>query len=349
MRRSRHDHLRTRIREADGGPACAEVPGDRGGAARRQPLPHDGSRAVEGPHGGERSGPASTACRPLEARGEGDRLGQPSTPMPIPAPATQEVRSPPPARPPATIIEPKTAALDRLHIAVPRAFRKKLAAARDALSHSHPGASDAEILEVALDLLLERAKRRGLVAKPRKTPPPSAPDCDGIPAHVAREVWTRDESKCQWPLAGGGVCGSTCRVELDHIRPKARGGRSTVANLRCLCRPHNERAAREILGDDIMDRFTCNPRGTRVREPTAEYAEVPPREPRSPAAAAVRGCGLPFGVCGCAARTRTRSGSSWGRRGPRAVSVEPVRDRASRQRMSERTALASSPGRLAER
>ena len=60
---------------------------------------------------------------------------------------------------------------------VTRRFMEKLAAARAALSHSHPGATEGEILEAGLDLLLERhAKRKGLVEKPLREPPPAKPD-----------------------------------------------------------------------------------------------------------------------------------------------------------------------------
>jgi hypothetical protein len=59
----------------------------------------------------------------------------------------------PPPRPPATV-EPLTAELRRLHVTVSRRLLDKLAAARDALSHSHPGASEEEILEIGLDLIL---------------------------------------------------------------------------------------------------------------------------------------------------------------------------------------------------
>jgi hypothetical protein len=70
-------------------------------------------------------------------------------------------------------VEPLTAELNRFHATVSRRFLEKLDRARDALSHSHPGASAEAILEAGLDLLLARdAKRKGLVAKPRSAPPP---------------------------------------------------------------------------------------------------------------------------------------------------------------------------------
>jgi 5-methylcytosine-specific restriction endonuclease McrA len=113
------------------------------------------------------------------------------------------------------------------------------------------------------------AKRRGLVKKPRKTPPPSR--THDVPAHVSREVWKRDDGRCQWRTADGGVCGSTHQVELDHVVPRARGGASTVDNLRCLCRWHNDRHAREVYGDEWMDQCTPKPTDHAVREPMVEY------------------------------------------------------------------------------
>jgi 5-methylcytosine-specific restriction endonuclease McrA len=92
---------------------------------------------------------------------------------------------------------------------------------------------------------------------------------------VKRAVWIRDDGRCQWPLEGGGVCGSTLRAEIDHVFPLARGGTSTVENTRVLCRVHNDLAARRIFGDDWMDRFTRK-RGTpRGADRPSSREEVP--------------------------------------------------------------------------
>jgi hypothetical protein len=131
--------------------------------------------------------------------------------------------------------EPLTADLSRLHITVSRPFLAKLEAARAALSHSHPGASAQEILEAALDLLLARhAKRKGLTDKPRRDPPPTSRR-EHVPAHVKRAAWERDGGRCQWPTEGGGVCGSTHRLQFDHVHPLGKGGASTIENVRLLC------------------------------------------------------------------------------------------------------------------
>ncbi|WP_242393578.1 HNH endonuclease signature motif containing protein [Anaeromyxobacter oryzisoli] len=168
------------------------------------------------------------------------------------APSSREVRG--------ESVEPLSADLRRLHFNVSRRFLEKLDAARDALSHSHPGAGTEEILEAGLDLLLARsAKRKGLVQKPLAERRPSQPD--HIPAAVKRAVWIRDGGRCQYPLDSGGICGSTYQLEFDHRKAQALGGRPTIKNIRLLCRAHNQRAAREVFGDALMDRYTRRSNG----------------------------------------------------------------------------------------
>ena len=151
--------------------------------------------------------------------------------------------------------EPLTEDLSRIHVTVSRRFLEKLQAARAAMSHSHPGATNEAILEAGLDLVLERhAKRRGLVKNPQKQTRPCAES--HIPAAVMREVWTRDEGRCQWPLESGGICASTHQVEVGHRKAQALGGASTAKNLRLLCRFHNLLEARQVFGDDFMNQFT---------------------------------------------------------------------------------------------
>jgi hypothetical protein len=208
--------------------------------------------------------PRPSAVQPVEpprlVPGESGSAAEPRSPAPASAPW------PAPA-PKHDSAEPLTAELRRLHITVSSRFLEKLAATTAALSHTHPGGNAEEILEAGLDLLLERqAKRNGLVKQPREKERPSAPD--HVPARVRRAVWERDGGRCQWPLESGGVCGSTLRVELDHIHPQALGGPSTVGNMRLLCRMHNDLAARRVFGEGWMDRFTQSAgRGSELELP----------------------------------------------------------------------------------
>jgi 5-methylcytosine-specific restriction endonuclease McrA len=70
-----------------------------------------------------------------------------------------------------------------------------------------------------------------------------------------REVWIRDEGRCQFRLENGELCGSTHRLQFDHLHPVALGGEPTVANLRLACSAHNLLAARRVFGDALMDRY----------------------------------------------------------------------------------------------
>jgi hypothetical protein len=164
-------------------------------------------------------------------------------PAPVPAPILDRV-------------EPLTADQRRFHVTVSKRFLAKLAAARDALSHSLPDADTEAVLEAALDLLLEKHDRRnGLVKKPRTAPAGPSARPRHIPAEVKRAVWIRDGGKCQWPIASGGICGSTRQLELDHIVPVARGGPSTIDNLRVTCRTHNQLHADQSFGRAHMELF----------------------------------------------------------------------------------------------
>jgi hypothetical protein len=169
--------------------------------------------------------------------------------------ALQPTATPTATATPRPTVDPLTADLRRLHVTVSRRFLEKLEAARDALSHARPGADAEAILEAGLDLILaQQAKRRAQVDRPRKAKA-LAEETAGVTAEVRRAVWARDAGRCQWPMDGGGICGSTHRPELDHLHPKGRGGPSTVDNLRVLCDAHNKLAARLAYGDRWMGRY----------------------------------------------------------------------------------------------
>jgi hypothetical protein len=203
----------------------------------------------------ETSAPAASASL-------GDRRDQPATAAAVPPPT-------PAPRPEA--VEPLTAELTRIHVTLPRRVLDKVEAARAALSHSQPGAGLAEIIEAGIDLLLERhAKRKGLV-RPRSEPRPSA-DPEHVPAHVRREVWKRDGGRCQHPVASGGSCGSTLRVELHHVTSRHRGGPTAAENLTTLCGFHHDAETRREFGDALVDEIRRNNRRRAVADGTPRTA-----------------------------------------------------------------------------
>ena len=127
----------------------------------------------------------------------------------------------------------------------------KLREAQDLLGHAVPSGKVADVIERALDALLVQLKKR----KFRTTDVPKAPrgaaNPRTIPAHVIRAVHRRDGDRCSWK-ENGRRCPNTKRLEFDHIVPVARGGKSTVSNLRTLCGAHNRAAAEEIFGLEFM-------------------------------------------------------------------------------------------------
>ena len=151
-----------------------------------------------------------------------------------------------------TVVEPLTQHETRMHVTVSPAFMALLKKARAGQSHVQPGATDEQVLTAALELLIEKQEKRKA----------------SVPPKVKREVRRRDEGKCQWPVTSGGICGSTVRLEVDHVVPRGKGGPSTVSNCRILCKAHNLEAARQVYGEEVMGRYARNP---VVREPCAVY------------------------------------------------------------------------------
>jgi hypothetical protein len=118
--------------------------------------------------------------------------------------------------------EPLTSDLRRLHMTVSKQFLDKLESARKGQGHAQPGATAEKVREAALDLLLARqAKRRAEVKTPQQNPRPARNPCH-VTAAAKRAVWARDEGTRQWRLDSGGICGSTLRLEIDHVPPRAR-------------------------------------------------------------------------------------------------------------------------------
>ena len=115
---------------------------------------------------------------------------------------------------------------------------------------------------------MKKDGQKGLVKKPRRTPARPSGRLRHIPAEVKRAVWARDAGRCQWPVESGGICGSTRLLELDHVVPVARGGTSSVENLRVVCRCHNRLAATRIFGEAWMERFTADGRGRAAAAPS---------------------------------------------------------------------------------
>jgi hypothetical protein len=69
-----------------------------------------------------------------------------------------------------------------------------------------------------------------------------------IPAVIRRHVWVRDGGRCTFADASGRRCRERSGLEVHHEQAFARGGSTTVENLRLLCRAHNALLAERDFG-----------------------------------------------------------------------------------------------------
>ena len=122
------------------------------------------------------------------------------------------------------------------------------------LSHAIPSHDLGEVLSRALALcreVLEKQRTRA-TETPREPRTPSTSRPRHIAAHVRREVWRRDGHRCTFIGPDGDRCAARSFLELDHILPIARGGQSSVDNLRVRCRAHNQHEAERMFGVAFM-------------------------------------------------------------------------------------------------
>jgi hypothetical protein len=84
------------------------------------------------------------------------------------------------------------------------------------------------------------------------TPPRAFAGRAYIQASLRREVWRRAQGKCM------GCSGYYC-LQIDHIKPVAKGGSNAPENLRLLCFHCNQRQADLKLGREKMEIFRSSP------------------------------------------------------------------------------------------
>lgn len=158
-----------------------------------------------------------------------------------------------------------------MSVEIDEALLAKLRRIRELRSHAQPNASEAELLHHVVDEFLKRADPM-LKPMPKKRETPALKVAllakrKAIPASIKQRVWLRDRGRCT-------ACGSRHFVELDHIRPVARGGLSTPDNLRLRCRAHNQRTAIKM---GLIPRnggpYQLRPASTETTSPSSQTTE----------------------------------------------------------------------------
>jgi 5-methylcytosine-specific restriction endonuclease McrA len=185
----------------------------------------------------------------------------------------------------AQAFEPLSSTRYLLRMSVSSEFKDKLERARDLMSHRNPSGELAQILESALDFLVEKLERQrfaqtkrphfagkrpmkpAVVAQHEGTPRPqwaeneearlrrgksarvaSAARRQHIPNEVRRAVAKRDGEQCTYVDLEGRRCSSRAFLQLHHEHAHALGGPSTLENLRLLCGAHNRLLAEQDFG-----------------------------------------------------------------------------------------------------
>ncbi len=126
------------------------------------------------------------------------------------------------------------------------ALREAIERAKELLSHKFPFGGLADVLSEIVRDYLERHDPQRVLELGGAAPSNGS---RSIPAAVRRAVWARDAGRCVYVGPEGIRCGSRRFLELDHRVPRALGGFDEIANLRLLCRPHNDAERRRLLGE----------------------------------------------------------------------------------------------------
>lgn len=141
------------------------------------------------------------------------------------------------------------------------------------LAHSHPNLSSGDLLNMALRALKEKlepskkpkstfpekrqsvkkaASAQNAKVQQRKATDQNKHSSRYIPAEIRKAVWQRDEAKCT-------NCSSSFALQFEHVVPFAKGGETSVENIKLLCRHCNQRSAIESFGQAKMSLYLRAP------------------------------------------------------------------------------------------
>jgi len=172
-----------------------------------------------------------------------------------PAPAL----APPPAPLPPTphpIVQAIAPERYRVQFTIGEETHEKLRRLQALLRREIPDGDPGAIFDRALSLLLEKVEKAKLAAvakpRPRRSIRPGTDKVHKLSRHIPREVkravWQRDGGQCAFVSPTGRRCGERTFLEFHHVKPHAKQGPATVANISLRCRCHNQYEAELIFG-----------------------------------------------------------------------------------------------------
>ena len=163
------------------------------------------------------------------------------------------------------------------------AEHEALRRARDLLGHAVPSGDPALVYARAVEHYVAHLQKRRLGGRGGREADAAAgrmPRGRGIPKAIRRAVWERDGGRCTFTSADGHQCTATRRLEFDHIVPVAKGGSSSVENLRVLCRSHNQYEAERAFGRQHVITKRELAQLARARTRSAKHAAMARAETR---------------------------------------------------------------------
>ena len=186
--------------------------------------------------------------------------------------AARNAVSPTPAAPAPARVAPLAPGRFVLQVSISQHAHDLLRRAQELLAHARPGCDVEQVLELALSELVRKLDQRkyGDTDTPRARR--GSTDLRYVPAQVRREVAARDGKRCTFVSDTGVRCAERALLEFDHEIPVARGGKSTVANVRLRCRAHNQLAAEQVYGEGFMREKREHARAPRHEGPTGRAA-----------------------------------------------------------------------------
>ena len=168
----------------------------------------------------------------------------------------------------ATAQKEKVRAVSEDQISVQVTFTReqfeKLKRIQELLSHTHIDASNAALLDAAMDVFLEKKDPLKKTVKARVAQGDTAAEVTASEGRNSKPVTPstrnfvlkKSDGRCEYrdPKTGR-RCESRHFLEIDHIQPRALGGTNAQDNLRTLCRTHNLLMAEHKFGREKIEAY----------------------------------------------------------------------------------------------
>jgi 5-methylcytosine-specific restriction endonuclease McrA len=173
---------------------------------------------------------------------------------------------------------------------------EKLEKARELLSHALPSGDLGELVERAVDALIEQETRKRF--GPRRAPAARKarelkPGSRHVPVETERAVWERYNSQCSFVDGEGRRCAERRFLTLEHRKPFALGGPPTLENLCLLCNAHNLESARQVFGEPhIETKIRAKPRAAGADAAQTQPAQTQPLETPAKVLSSLTGLGF---------------------------------------------------------